>query len=441
MTGTRTFGLLIFAAAVVSLVGCSANSSVQPSSPASAEAAIDQAIAPEIVGIERAEVRAAMLREPAAMQATLNAKTAFFLIEAGSSGETIYVNHPALRGGLVKVIPEPDTNMGNYPDGRRIALPEPAVDQPQSSVMPATSSCGPNVVLQKGAYRALVSCIGADVEGQYGGQVNVACGSNNITGKDGAYIYTALYKNITGFTFGRETGLALYGTTPAETWRPYIRVPSSIKSNAGYYYSVSTPKPPIYRYGTPPPNWEWHCSNQPETQLDLLTQNTETCSGGTHMGFPCPSGQGTPQITLNYVSCEWNFALGNCSGGESIQIVYIFTSPSNGTTADGYPYYYPYSNCPNCTNEYMTTIAYGGSITPSSLGSVNWGFTGVGPTDTLACLDNPPWLANEPSQTAQCTTGPPTGGNQVVQVPSFGVSYNINPSGLYYQTVSINAPQ
>jgi hypothetical protein len=77
----------------------------------------------------------------------------------------------------------------------------------------------------------------------------------------------------------------------------------------------------------------------------------------------------------------------------------------------------------------------------STLGAVYWGYTGVGPTDILACVDNPPWLPNEPNQTAECKTGPPAGGNNVIQVPTFGVDYTRNPNGLYYQSVSISAPQ
>ncbi len=297
--------------------------------------------------------------------------------------------------------------------------------------MPDTSSCGPKVTLDpSGAYRAIVTCKDFDIAGSNGAVVNLPCSTNNITGNDAGYVYFATF--ATPFANERESGLEFSANPAPGVWWPYIRV-KGIKGITGdIYYSVNPAVPPIYLSSTdPPPNWDYSCSDPAQTYISILTEEQEGC-GASHSGpWPCSYQTDLPYIDLVYVACEYNSTTQNCAGGYNVSISYIKYGAAGATKVGGYPYW---TACGQCIAEYITSVAYGTGTTPSSLGAVFW--SSMPPTsDILACVNNPPWFTSEPNQKYECMSGPPMGGNPVVQVPFYGTDYN----GFVEQNVYINA--
>jgi hypothetical protein len=443
--------------------GCAGVRNALPTQP-SADTLIDRTISPEIVGIERERLSAVMRALPRNIQADLGPNEAIFLVEASAQGEAVYVNHPGLRGVLVKVVPEPgNPGVGRLPDGREMALPPTTDDSAelrlQSSIAPAMSSCGPTVpTSQTGAYRAIVSCQGNFIAGGLDAPIVLPC-NNTISGSgstaDGGYVYIAHASNLTanGFQHERETGLEYDPSKKA--WDAYIRTASIAGFGTGtgqFYYVENTPPPTktsgagIHRFPFPtaPPNWEFQCSDPTQMQIEIKEEESQSCGyfyngywyGGYSGPWPCTDKvKNTPGMLLVYDVCVYSTVTLACDGSLGVQIYYEVVGTAGSSTVDGFPWW---QNCGKCLIEWVTSIAYNSKVKnpPSSLGTVQW--SGFFPaTQILACVDNPPWLTNEPNQTAECKTGPPTGGNPVIQVPSYGTDFN----GNVYQNVYINAPQ
>jgi hypothetical protein len=120
-------GFLGFVVVAVSLGSCGFGGESVIQNPRNSQTVLGSLISPEISGVERQKVQAAIMRLPARIRNLFTKDTAFFLIESDDARGTnarVYVNRAELRGALKEYVA-----LAGHPgvvvaqDGDRVAVP------------------------------------------------------------------------------------------------------------------------------------------------------------------------------------------------------------------------------------------------------------------------------------------------------------------------------